>query len=68
MTDPLHDRDVAAIAAYRATGDRAHLDVLRMDGLSHIVHALVMERTYEDDPASRRSHTAAVDAFLDPQR
>lgn len=61
--DPLAARQVAAVEGYRATGDRAHLDVLRMDGHPKIAHALTMER-YSDNAA----YTAEIDAFLAQRR
>jgi hypothetical protein len=57
--DALSARQVAAVEGYRATGDRTHFEVLRMDGYPNIVHALTMER-YGDDP----KYAAEVDAFL----
>lgn len=63
MTDPLADRQVVAVEGYRATGDRAHLDVLRMDGHPKIAHALTMER-YSDDA----KYATEVDAFLAQRR
>lgn len=67
MTDPLRDRDVAAIVAYRDGASTAVLDVLRMDGRSDVAHALVMERAYRGDQDKQRPYTAVIVEFLAAQ-
>lgn len=65
MTDPLRARAVAAVHAYRATGDREHLELLRQDGLRDLAHALTMEGVMPEGKRGR--YTAAVDKWLGEQ-
>ena len=62
MSDPLRARAVVAVHAYRESGDRAHLEVLRQDGLRQLAHALSMEAAMPEDKRGR--YTAEIDAWL----
>lgn len=59
VSDPLRARDEAAVRGYRGTGDRRHLDVLRMDGMPGMAHDLTVERYGGNVEA-----TARIDAWL----